>query len=246
MRFWRWLMMAGLATTAARADYVEDLARIHLEAMGGKVRVMQLKNLRATGHLIAGEHELRFELIAERPNRLRVMTVGEGRTLIQGWDGSSAPWRLEEGKSSVARAMSVEDAADFLADAEFDDQLIGAAERGYQLDFAGEGTIGDLRVFKILVTHHKQSPFFLLLDAVRYFIVARTVTHKTPSGREVTVETRYADFREVEGVFLPYRISVFNDQRLLNVTVIESVDANSTLPPDTFQMPKPDQRTKEG
>lgn len=245
MRFWRWLFLTVLTVAAARAGYVEDLARIHVEAIGGRTRLEQLKSLRVTGRVMPGGHELRFELLAERPNRLRVTTTDESRTLIQGWDGTGTPWRLEPEKSPVAKALSMEEAADFLADSEFDDQLVNAAERGYQLDFAGETMMGDLRIFKILVSHQKQRSFFLLLDAVRYFIVGRLATHKMASGREVTVETRYADFRTVEGVFLPYRISIFGDRRLINVTVIESIEANPALPTETFLMPKADEAPKE-
>jgi hypothetical protein len=238
MKFWRWLgwsMM--LAVTVARADYAEDLARIHVEAIGGRARVAALQTLRMTGTVQVGNRELRFELLAQRPNLVRVTTTGEGRTLIQAADGSSPPWRLEPEKSLVPHRMSGEEAVDFMAEAEFDDQLTDPAARGYQLDFGGETSFMDRRALKLSVTHARQRPFFLLLDAETYFIVGRVVSRTLPSGREVTVETRYGDFRPVEGVLLAHRIGIYAEGKLLHETALDSIEANPPVDEAVFTMP---------
>jgi hypothetical protein len=51
------------------------------------------------------------------------------------------------------------------------------------------------------------------------------------------LETRYADFRPVAGVIVPFRISVYVGDRLLNETVIESVEANPPLEASVFSRP---------
>lgn len=39
-----------LSVVSAKADYVADLARIHIEALGGQVRLAHLVSLHATGY----------------------------------------------------------------------------------------------------------------------------------------------------------------------------------------------------
>jgi len=229
--------MACFALPVARADYAGDLARIHVEAIGGRERVAGLRTMRATGHVRVGGRVLRFELIAQRPNCVRITTTGDGRTRVRATDGITAPWRLDPEKSPVPHQMSGEEAVEFLADAEFDDQLVNPAGRGYQLDFAGETTFEGHRALKRLVTHRAEKPYYLLLDGDTYFIVGRLTTRLLPSGRQVTVETRYGDFMPVDGILLARRIGIYTEGRLLDETVLETLTANQPVDEAIFRMP---------
>lgn len=231
-----WIFLA-LVTAVAKAMSIEDLARIHTEAIGGRERLERLQGLRASGRVMTGGRELPFTLIAARPNRVRVTMEAEGRTLIQGMDGEHAPWRLEPQKSSSGRAMEPAEAAEFAADAEFDDPLSSGAARGYTLDYAGETGWQQRKVLKILVTRPRTDPSYLLLDPDTFFIVARLTTQRLPTGREIAVETRYDDFRPVAGVIFPHWIGVYEDGRLLRETVLTNVQTISEPAPEVFAMP---------
>ncbi len=239
MHVWQRLGLALILalTVVARADYVGDLARIHVEAIGGRERLAGLKALRAVGHVDVEGRVLRFELLAQRPNRVRVTTTGDGLTLIQGTDGTTAPWRLEPEKSPVPQRMGAAVAAHFMADAEFDDQLVDPTARGYQVEYAGETTFLERRTLKLLVIQPKQKHFFLLLDAETYFIVARLLTRTLPSGREVTIETRYSDFMPLKGILLAHRIGTYAEGHLLQETVLETLEANPPLDGAIFAIP---------
>lgn len=239
MRFWQWLGWAFLLTAAtARADTVADLVRSHIEAIGGRERIAANKTMRATGHVSTEGKVLKFELLAERPNSIRVTTTAEGRTLIQGYDGVTPPWRLDPENSPVAQRMDNIEAIDFIAESEFDDQLVDPQQRGYELDYAGEMQYEGRKVHKLLVTTLRQKSYFLLLDAETYLIVAQLAQRELPSGRKVTMETRYDDFTSLEGVLLPRRIGMYAEGKLLHETVLETVEANVAIKPGTFAMPE--------
>lgn len=226
-----------LLAAGVRAGQAEDLARIHVEAIGGIPRLRALGAVRATGKVLTAGRELAFEMVARRPNRVRVTMRAEGLTLVQAYDGVNTPWRLEPEKAAAAKALNVDEAREFRADAEFDDPLVSATERGYQLDFAGETDWQGIRALKILVTHLDADPSMLLLDPDTFFIVARRTTRRMPSGREVTIETKFDDFRPVEGVIFPYRIEVFAEGNSLRVTVLSTVEAIPVPPDGMFAMP---------
>lgn len=239
MHFWRWLGWALLLTSAtAQADTVADLVRGHIEAIGGRERIAANKTMRAAGHVSTAGRVLKFELLAQRPNHIRVTTTGDGRTLIQGYDGAAPPWRLEPDKSPVAQRMDNIEAVDFIAEAEFDDQLVDPEKRGYALDYAGEMNYEGRKVHKLLVTTLRQKSYFLLLDAETCLIVAQLVQRDLPSGRTVTMETRYDDFTPLEGVLLPRRIGIYAEGKLLHETVLETWEANVAIKPGTFTMPE--------
>src|SRR5471032_3339999 len=75
------LFSLAVAQTIARADQAADIARIHLEAIGGRERVDKLRGLRVTGFVVVGDKRVRFVMIAARPDRVRLETASDGRTL---------------------------------------------------------------------------------------------------------------------------------------------------------------------
>lgn len=230
--------MIGLTGPALRADRADMIARIHVEAIGGLMRINLTRTLEATGRVDIGGRTMRFHLLAERPNRLRMETTMDGRRLVQGTDGTEPPWQFspDESPAKVSR-LSGQTARDFAADAEFDDPLVDYAARGYVLDYAGEISLEGRKHFKLLVTRRLQDSYFLLVDAETYFITRR-VTTQVRGGLETVRETVYADFRPVGGVILPHRITVNIDGRWLHETVMETVTPNVRVPPGSFTPPQ--------
>ncbi|MEY3774269.1 MAG: hypothetical protein RLZZ129_1049 [Verrucomicrobiota bacterium] len=227
----------ALAGPGLRADLADMIARIHVEAIGGLMRINQLNTLEATGRVDLDGREMLFRLLAERPNRLRMETTLAGRRLVQGTDGVEAPWQYAAGKTGGVGWLSGQTARDFAADAEFDDPLVDYAARGYVLDYAGEMTIDGRKQFKLLVTRRLVDSYFLLVDAETYFITRRVST-QVRGGLETVRETVYDDFRPVGGVIMPHRITVNIDGRRLHETVMESVTPNVRVPPGSFTPPQ--------
>jgi hypothetical protein len=232
------LLAAGLALTA-RADRAADVARIHLEAIGGSERIAALKSMRATGHVVASGRQVRFSFAAARPDRVRLETDSGGRTLVQGSDGVEAPWEFDTGTwPPQYRAMPEASARTFMADAEFDDPLVAGAARGFTLDYAGELEMDGRKLLRVLVTRKLVQTFSLLLDENTYFIVMRLEERPTVSGRKVQVVTHYDDFRPVDGVLLPHQVTVAIDGRVTQQTKISQIEANPVLKDDIFSRPK--------
>lgn len=220
-----------------RAESLDELMQLHREAIGGATRLEALVAMRAQGHVVTGGQTLEFELIAQRPNRVRITMRGDGRTLVQGCDGTNAAWRWEPGKSQSAAPMKAAEGREFAADAEFDDPLASSEDRGYRLDFAGRLAWRDRQVMKILVTRRDMAPAFLLVDPDTFFIVARLTSRRLPSGRELAVETRYDGYRPVAGVILPHRVETFVDGQRTGELVLTTVQSIVPPPAETFTLP---------
>ncbi|MFM9080844.1 MAG: hypothetical protein ACKOTE_12070, partial [Opitutaceae bacterium] len=79
-----------------RADRAAEVTEIHVAVLGGRERIDALKAFRAEGHvLVASGAQVKFTMMAARPNQIRLETEKGGRTLVQGWDGTSAPWEFD-------------------------------------------------------------------------------------------------------------------------------------------------------
>ena len=189
----RYLLLLCLLTTLARADFAADLARIHIEASGGRARLDALHGLVAYGVTRNESGERKFVLLAERPNRVCVEVTSAGRTIGQGWDGRGTPW-ISDSATGRVTWLSGEAAQAFKAEAEFDDPLVAGPERKVALDYVGEAKEGDVAWLKLVVTQNFTETSFVYLDPTTYLIVRRDVVRRT-QGKEVVLRTDYSDFR---------------------------------------------------
>jgi hypothetical protein len=233
------LVLSGLLAAALVAGPAEDMARIHVEAIGGPARIAALGAVKGGGRVTTGGKTVRFHMLAARPNLVRIETESGGRTLVQAYDGKNPPWEVDTAAAVTnPRPMKEATAAMFVSDSEFDDPLIDSEARGYQLDVAGEATVDDRRVAKVLVTHSGAAPFFLMVDVETFFIVQRIDPRKQSTGRTTEVVTRFDRFRPVDGVLLPHLIEVSLDGRVVQTTIIEAMEANPKLDAATFRKPE--------
>ena len=236
---WLAAALTLLVVPAARADRAEDLARIHVEAIGGRERIAALAAVRATGHVtVTGGKQVRFTLVAARPAKVRLETEAGGRTLVQATDGVAAPWELDRG-ASPARPRDMAEAAvkTFMADVEFDDPLVAGATRGFTLDYAGELKVDGRKLHRVLVTRKLTETFSVLVDDETYFIVMRVEQRTSVGGRKLQIVTHYEDFRPVEGVLLPHQITVAIDGQATQQTKIARIEPNPRVRDDLFTRP---------
>lgn len=228
----------ALATPRALADRAADLVRIHTEAIGGKERIDALSAMRATGRVVAGGKMMHFTIVAARPDKVRIETEKDGRTLVQATDGKRSPWEFDTGQwPPQYRDMAPEIAKTFATDAEFDDPLVAGAARGFSVDYAGEVNSSGKKLIRLLVTHNLTESFSLLLDPDTYFIVRRVQEKKGKFGDPIFVVTYYADYRPVDGVLVPHKIALATNDRVEQEMQIDTIEANPEIAPDTFTRP---------
>lgn len=213
-------------------DFAADLARIHVEMIGGREKVMGLEALRAVGKTRISGGELSFVLWAQRPNRVRVETIGGEVRITRGYDGENTPWMSLGDNRAVD--LPTEEAAAFIGEAEFDDPLFNPAGRGLTLTYDGVVTVDDRKLSRVRVAGPSGESTLYLDDS--YMIVRRDV-RRVMRGREVVEETHYSDFKEVRGVRLPHRIQVRVGNNILHETVLLHVDANPFLLSGFFGRP---------
>lgn len=234
-----------LICAVARADRLGDIARIHLEALGGAERISALTAVRATGAVVTGGSRVHFNLTAARPNRLRMEIEAGGRTKVQGYDGLDVPWEFDTGVWPPRyKPMPDTLAKSFAADSEFDDPLVSGPAGGYVFDDGGEVKAGGRTLVRLMVTRKLRDTFSLLLDPETYLIAMRIETRESPAGRTLQIVTRFDDYRPVQGVLLAHRITVAVEGKISQETLIEQIEPIPTPKPETFTRPKASATTR--
>lgn len=236
-RWLAFLVFAG-AAVGLRADRAAEIARIHVEAVGGQQRLAALTALRMTGVVTSATTTATVSIIAARPARLRAETRFGGRTIVQAWDGTAPPWQFDSAALAPGITMLPAGAAErFLADAEFDDPLVAAFLHGAPVEFAGEVEVGGRKLLRLLVPRKLTENIFLLLDPQTYFILLR-VQRLTRAGAQVELVTRYEEYRPVNGVLIAHVVTLFEDGRQTQRARFESIEALAAVDEELFRMPR--------
>ncbi len=233
------VLFLGVLLPGARADRIAEITEIHLAALGGRERIEALRSFRADGHVLSATGaQVRFTMLAARPVQVRIETERGGRTLIQGWDGVSAPWEFDTAAWPPRyRDMATGAARTFMSDAEFDDPLVAGEARGFTFDFAGELDVEGRKTLRVLVTRRLVETFTLFLDEETHLVLMRVEQRESAGGRAVRVSTHYTDYRPVEGVLLPHTITLTIDGRVSQQTKIARIEANPAHEADGFGRP---------
>ncbi len=221
----------------ASSDVARDIARIHVEALGGMERLEKLTSLRAGGETVAGGQTVDFQMWARRPNAVRLEVESNNLMLIQAWDGEGKPW-MQAGEESPAREMPPVMADAFKADAEFDDPLFRPEERGYVLDYAGEDEVGGRPVVKLIATRSASDQSVLYLAADTYFIVRQDRVHLRPDGSRTETQVFYGDFRPVAGVIFPHKVITWVGDDMVSDTSLSWMEPNPPAEDSLFTMPE--------
>ena len=90
-----WLLVAGLAGTAAFAQTADELIEKSIQAQGGREKIEAVKSARMTGKMAMGQG-MEAPIVIETidPNKFRMEMTFQGMTMVQAYDGKSG-WQVQ-------------------------------------------------------------------------------------------------------------------------------------------------------
>lgn len=222
------------------AGIAEDLVILHLDAIGGRSVVDRLTSIHKKGHNLFGERQIPIRIWGSVPDRIRIETdLDPETTLIQGYDGTEV-WqvRVRNGKTRE-ESLTEEEKQQFIDEAWMHGPLADSEVRGMTVSYEGISVIGENRGFLISVNRGDDLWCEVLIADDSYQLAAKRM-NQLIRGYELPVVHQYSKFRPVAGVWLPHRIETVQEDRLLIVTVFETIEANPDLAPDLFSKPTTD------
>lgn len=232
-----WLL-SGVSVLVA--GIAEDLLILHLDAIGGRGVVDRLTTVHKEGYNLFGERQIPIRIWGAVPNRIRIETdLDPETTLIQGYDGTEV-WQVRVRNGKVREdTLSEDEKRQFVDEAWLHGPLVDSEARGMKVDYQGISVIGENRGFLISVTRGDDLFCEVLIADDNYQLAAKRI-NQLIRGYEVPVLHQYSKYRPVAGVWLPHRIETVQEDRLLIVTVFETIEAVPDVSPDLFSKPATD------
>ncbi len=199
----------------------------YIEAIGGRDALAKIEDKSTIMRGTAMGQSITLTVKQKAPNKLRQEVKAGGMEQIIIFDGEKAVMKVMDQKIEVKdkelEALKLEAQMDF---------LLSPQSYGITLSYEGNETVNGKEAYKIKMTLPSGLRWFSYFDAESGLKVKEQREIQTQMGlSEQTVV--YDDFREVEGVKYPYKITQSFGGQSVDVTV-SSIKVNKGISDDIF------------
>jgi photosynthetic reaction center cytochrome c subunit len=218
--------------SAAAAPTADQLLDKYVAAIGGAEALHKITSRVSKGNISFAGHETPIELFAKAPDKRMSVSHAASGDSITAFDGKGG-W-LGGGAGHVARDMSGQEAEAARLDADFYFPThIKEIFTGFRVGHPD--TIGDTPAYTLICMRQGQPPVRLYFDQSSGLLLRMVRYTDTPIGRNPT-QIDYADYREVDGVKVPFRWTL---ARVNGRFTIQIQEAKQNVPIDDAKFIKP-------
>ena len=236
-------LLLGLAEVAW-AQTADEVVERSLTAMGGRAALAKLKSRSMTGTITlstpAGEIAGSIEVLNAAPNKLRTLikadlsALGAGPLVIdQRFDGSSGYVvdSLQGNREITGNQL------DFLRNGAFPHPFLNYKDMGATVSLSGKQTVGEREAHVVIFDPASGSAVRHYIDAETYLPLRMVVNIDVPQlGQEVEQTTDFLDYREIDGIKLPFRAKATSSVQNFTV-VVTKVEHNVRIDETLFSKP---------
>ncbi|OGF67324.1 MAG: hypothetical protein A2Y62_15980 [Candidatus Fischerbacteria bacterium RBG_13_37_8] len=225
------------------AEKADEIVNKCIKAMGGVEKIKAIKTMQIMGKSFQGAMELPVFVQIKRPDKIRVEATVQEQVVIQAFDGTNAWQIIPFLGSNEPNIISEEDAKFLKMQADIDGPLIDYKKKGNSIELVGEEDMEGTPVIKLKVTLKNGETENLYFDAENYMLLKRSIKIMKQEN-EIQVDGYYSDYKEVDGVMLPYTSESKAGGRTISLFTIEDVKMNKEIDDAVFAMP-PKSKPKE-
>lgn len=221
-------------TTTVKLPTVKEVLDKYVTALGGRAAYVKAKTRSAKGtvELVPMNVKGTIESYAAAPGKYYMkLTLNGIGDILDGYDGTTA-WQINPLTGNRTKAgdelAQVKLSTDFYREINLD--------KIYQkIEVTGTEKVGDRDVWVVVATPAGLSPETFYFDRQTGLILRSDVTAVSPEGNQKT-NTFYEDYREVDGVQVPFKMRTQLPQFELVMTFTE-VKTNAPVDEKVFTKP---------
>jgi len=240
--------LAGLIVCRAAfasAQTADDIVEKHLSAMGGRAALAKITSRVTTGTISVstpgGDLSGAVEAYNKAPNKsLTVVKIDASQFGIgqivqdQRFDGTVG-YVLD---SMNGNRELTGDQAEVLRSNTFPSPLMKYKDIGSTLELIGKEKVGDRDSYVLKLTPKTGPPARIFIDADTYYLTKTVITVNVPQvGGDVEQTTLVSDYRDVDGIKVPFQVRSINQFQTINVTTAK-VEHNTTIDDKMFSKPE--------
>jgi len=233
-------------TQRAAAQSVDDVVEKCLTALGGRAALAKLKSRSMTGTITlstpVGDLSGPIEVLNAVPNKSRTLikvdltSLGAGEAVIdQRFDGKSGYVMdtIQGNREITGNQM------DNLRNGSFPNPLMTYKEMGIVGKLGDKEKVGDRDAYVLILEPTAGSVARQYIDAQTYLPIKLVLKVDVPQlGREVEQSTEFYDYRDVDGVKIPFALKSTSAVQSFTIAITK-VEHNVSIDEALFAKPAP-------
>lgn len=208
-RFLTALALVAMLAPVVHAETVDEIVAKNIQARGGMDKLKAVKTMKATGKLVmgGGAMEIPFTRVSKRPNAMRMDFTFQGISGTQAFDGKTA-WQImpfQTGKKDPEQT-NAEQTKLLEEQADFDGPLVDWKAKGSTVELVGTESVDGADAYKVKLTRKSGNVDYIYIDKETGLEV-KTESKRTINGTEIESESKMSDYKEVDGLTVPFTMS---------------------------------------
>ena len=244
--FGRRLVVTGLLLAlpgVSSAQSVDEIVEKHLAAIGGRAALAKVTSRITSGRITVttpvGDLSGPVEVLNRAPNRVRTFLTldltafgGDKMVYDERFDGSAGYLiNTVEGNRELTGNQLHN-----LRNDTFPTPLLDYKASGVTLELAGREKVGDRDAFVLTLTPKLGPVWRRYIDAESFLEIRQVVTTEDPNAGAFELTIDLLDFREVDGIKLPFQIKAASAVQNFTV-IVAKVNHNQAIDAALFSRP---------
>lgn len=226
------------------AQTADEVIEKHFAALGGRAVLTKLKSRSMRGTITVttpvGDISGLIEVLNQEPNKSRTFiqldlsALGAGQmTQDQRFDGTTGYMMdsLQGNRDITGQQL------DAMKNGSFPNPLLNYKEAGTTVDLGGKEKLGERDAYVLVIKFKNGLVARQYIDAESYLPVKQVMKINVPQlGQDVEQTTEMSDFRDVDGIKMPYQIRTSSSVQTINVRVSQ-IQHNTQIDQTLFSKP---------
>jgi len=230
----------AVAAISARAQSADDVIKNYLTAMGGVDNMKKIQTVKAEGNFQQGGMNFPFTMYQKRPNSQLIEATFQGMTQKIAFDGTTG-WVINpfQGRAD-AEKMDGDQLKDQKFQADIDGPFVDYAAKGYKIDYVGQEDIDGSPTNHLKLTTADGDIRDYYFDKDASLLVKEKDHIKMQDGSTQDAEANFSDYKQVDGVLIPFTIenvSEYQGQKFSSFIKVDSLQHNVAIDDAIFKMP---------
>jgi len=216
---------------------IDQIVQRYFEAIGWN-NIDKVKTVVATGTSVQYGQETSFRQFQKRPDKAYMeVLLTDGQIIRQGYNGKSG-WMLASWMNAAEPVELLGPDLKTIKDmGNIEGDLWNWQEKGHKLILVGIQDLAGKKIYRLKLTKADGDVDEMYIDTESFFL-KKMVRITNIDGSDVEVEIYYDDYRNLEGIVLPFRI----EQRLNNqqgmVINFKEIKLNIEVDDKIFEKPQ--------
>jgi hypothetical protein len=226
------ILLMSLQSSAGQT--LDQLLERHFRA-SGQERLSKVSTVITSGKAVQLDMEVPFKQIQKRPNMMYLELDIHGSKMIQAFNGVQG-WSVEPWVTNQPRILAGPELSNLEEMASIDSDLFNWREKGHELEYIGREPSGDGEFFILRLIREQGEINLFFIDAGSY-LIHKMVTSSNYGGTEVKGETIMTDYREIDGILVPFMIEMRMGGETLMTNIVEKIEYDALIEEKYFFPP---------